>query len=70
VPTVIQLKLLSVSQYLDMPFNNTNHEYDEGAPLTGFLNYIRMNQDKKYYNDNETERNYRPIGINIKMNFL
>jgi hypothetical protein len=28
-------------------FNNTNYEYDEGAPLTGFLNYIRMNQDKK-----------------------
>jgi hypothetical protein len=55
-----------------MPFNNnTNHEYDEGAPLTGFLNYIRMNQDKKNYNDNETERNLiRPIGINIKMNFL
>jgi hypothetical protein len=35
-----------VSQHLDMPFNNnTNYEYDEGAPLTGFLNYIRMNQD-------------------------
>jgi hypothetical protein len=52
VPTAIQfkqdLKLLSVFQYLDMPFNNnTNYEYDEGAPLTGFLNYIRMNQDKK-----------------------
>jgi hypothetical protein len=62
VPTAIQfkqdLKLLSVFQYLDMPFNNnTNYEYDEGAPLTGFLNYIRMNQNKKNYNDNETERN-------------
>jgi hypothetical protein len=66
------LKLLSVSQYLDMPFNNnTNYEYDEGAPLTGFLNYIRMNQDKKNYNDNETERNLiLPSGWNKHQNEL
>jgi hypothetical protein len=66
------LKLLSVSQYLDMPFNNnTNYEYDEGAPLTGFLNDIKMNQDKKNYNDNETERNLiLPSGWNKHQNEL
>jgi hypothetical protein len=30
----------------------------EGAPLTDFLNYIRMNQDKKNYNENRPQMSH------------
>lgn len=50
VSTAIQfkydLKLLSVSQYLDVS-NNSSYETDKTTPLVGFLSYIKNNNRKE-----------------------